>query len=129
MVRHPDRYVPERGTLRQYLLGAVRNLSRKRWRKKTESSVAGTADVADTAQTPEALASNQQIRDVVATAIWQLPEQQREVILLAHYEQMPVAAIASMLEIEQGAVKSRLQRARAALRVMLGPLQIEKPRR
>ena len=43
----------------------------------------------------------------------QLPEAQREVLILAHYEQMPLAEIARVMELELGAVKSRLQRARA----------------
>jgi DNA-directed RNA polymerase specialized sigma24 family protein len=37
-------------------------------------------------------------------------------LILAHYEQLPLAEIAGILSIEVGAVKSRLQRARASLR-------------
>ena len=55
----------------------------------------------------------------VALAIGQLPEGQREVLLLAHYEQMPLAEIAEVMQLELGAVKSRLQRARAGLRETL----------
>ena len=52
-------------------------------------------------------------------AIAELPESQREVLLLAHYEQLPLAEIAEIVEAEVTAVKSRLQRARAALKEML----------
>ena len=48
-----------------------------------------------------------------------LPEMQREVLVLAHYEQIPLGEIAQILDIEVGAVKSRLQRARASLRETL----------
>ena len=48
-----------------------------------------------------------------------LPETQREVLILAHYKQMPLTEIAGILDIELGAVKSRLQRARATLREKL----------
>ena len=48
-----------------------------------------------------------------------LPESQREVLILSHYEQMPLAEIAAILGIEVGAVKSRLQRARESLREAL----------
>jgi RNA polymerase sigma-70 factor (ECF subfamily) len=52
----------------------------------------------------------------VAKAIAELPETQREVLLLAHYEQLSLAEIAEITELEITAVKSRLQRARATLR-------------
>jgi RNA polymerase sigma-70 factor (ECF subfamily) len=59
------------------------------------------------------------MRQIVLRAILQLPEGQRETLVLAHYEQMQLAEIAEILQIELGAVKSRLQRARASLKEML----------
>ncbi|HEY2014135.1 MAG TPA: sigma factor-like helix-turn-helix DNA-binding protein [Bryobacteraceae bacterium] len=53
------------------------------------------------------------------TAIAGLPETQREVLLLAHYEQLSLAEIAEITQLEVTAVKSRLQRARTTLREML----------
>ena len=50
---------------------------------------------------------------MVARAVMELPDTQREVLILAHYEQMPLAEIAQVMDLEVGAVKSRLQRARA----------------
>jgi RNA polymerase sigma-70 factor (ECF subfamily) len=41
------------------------------------------------------------------------------VLLLAHYEQLSLAEIAEITELEISAVKSRLQRARATLRETL----------
>ena len=55
----------------------------------------------------------------MSRAVSELPEGQREVLLLAHYERLPLAEIAAILEIEVGAVKSRLQRARASLKETL----------
>ena len=55
----------------------------------------------------------------VAGAIRELPEGQREAIILAHYEEMPLAEIAAALDLEIGAVKSRIQRARVTLREKL----------
>ncbi len=63
----------------------------------------------------------------VARAVLGLPEAQREVLILAHYEQMPLAEIAAVVGIEVGAVKSRLQRARGALREMLAEYQERLP--
>jgi RNA polymerase sigma-70 factor (ECF subfamily) len=59
------------------------------------------------------------MEDAVARAVTELPETQREVLILAHYEQMPLAEIAQVLDIELGAAKSRLQRARASLKETL----------
>ena len=55
----------------------------------------------------------------VREAIAELPDTQREVLLLAHYEQLSLAEIAEITQLEITAVKSRLQRARAALREVL----------
>jgi DNA-directed RNA polymerase specialized sigma24 family protein len=41
------------------------------------------------------------------------------VLILAHYEQMPLAEIARVMDLDVGAVKSRLQRARAQLKEIL----------
>ncbi len=65
----------------------------------------------------------------MSDAVMRLPATQREVLLLAHYEQLPLAEIAEALGIDPGAVKSRLQRARATLRVSLGALAPEMEKR
>ncbi len=105
-----------RTPLRTYLFGAVRNQARKRLRSR-----AGAGATVETVEvrSPETEAMRKELEEMVARAIGQLPETQREVLLLAHYEQMPLAEIAQVLEIEVTAVKSRLQRARAALKETL----------
>ena len=52
-------------------------------------------------------------------AVLRLPEEQRLVILLYYYEDMPVEETARMLDIPQGTVKSRLSRGRDRLRHLL----------
>ena len=47
---------------------------------------------------------------------------QREAIILAEYEELPLEEIARATLVEVGAVKSRLYRARENLRRMLAPL-------
>jgi RNA polymerase sigma-70 factor (ECF subfamily) len=71
------------------------------------------------APSPEHQLLRGEVEEVVRGAVLLLPENQREVLILAHYEQLPLAEIASILEIELGAVKSRLQRARTSLRETL----------
>lgn len=126
LLRRRNGYEAGRGALRRYLLGAVRNLAWKHLGKMAESPLGTAAAPHCPAGTPESLVCRQEVRDAVAHAVGMLPAQQREVILLAHYEQMPVAGMAALLGIEPGAVKSRLQRARASLRAMLAPMQTSK---
>jgi RNA polymerase sigma-70 factor (ECF subfamily) len=104
---------PKRTALRTYLFGAVRNQVLKRWR------TSAPLPPPDQPPTPERECYLVEIRQAVECAIHRLPEGQREVLVLAHYEQIPLAEIAEILGIELGAVKSRLQRARAALREAL----------
>ena len=65
----------------------------------------------------------------MSRAITELPEGQREVLILAHYEQLSLAEIAGVMEIEVTAVKSRLQRARAALKESLAAYALSPERR
>lgn len=105
-----------RTPLRTYLLGAVRNQALKRQRLR--AGAGATVEIGEV-RSPETEAIRNEMEEMVARAIGQLPETQREVLLLAHYEEMPLAEIAQVVEIEVTAVKSRLQRARAALKEAL----------
>jgi RNA polymerase sigma-70 factor, ECF subfamily len=56
---------------------------------------------------------------LVRDALAQLPDEQREAIILAHYEGWTQAEIAQMLQIPAGTVASRLHHAIKKLRVLL----------
>ncbi len=107
-------YDAKRTPIRTYLFGVVRNQSLKRVGK-------GALPVAEsaTARTPECDVLRTELERTVARAVTQLPEGQKEALILAHYEQMSLAEIARVMEIEVTAVKSRLQRARAHLKETL----------
>ena len=62
-----------------------------------------------------------EVRQAVRKAIDQLPETHRNVLLLRDIEELDTAEVAKMLEITEGAVKTRLHRARMALRGLLDP--------
>ena len=110
-------YNPERTPLRTYLFGVVRNQSLKRLQRNARTGEHGN-EPAD-GRSPESLALQTELTSVVAGAMMQLPESQREVLILAHYEQMPLNEIATLLELETTAVKSGLQRGRARLKELL----------
>ena len=113
LLRPDCAFDPSRTNLRTYLFGAVRNQALKRYAR------AETAPEPADRFTPESECLAAELQRIVQRAILRLPEGQREVLVLAHFEQMPLAEIAGILEIDVGAVKSRLQRARATLREML----------
>src|SRR5215472_17408535 len=117
LLRPDSGYDARRTTVRTYLYGVVRNQWLKRQRRNAWTGEGGADPEA--AGSPESELLEGEVQDAVARAIAELPPNQREALVLAHYEQMPLAEIASLLEIEVGAVKSRLERARARLRVRL----------
>ncbi len=65
-------------------------------------------------------------RRVVLDAIEDLPQRQREVVVLRHYLELSEAEIADTLGISRGAVKSHASRGSAALRTRLSDLWEER---
>jgi RNA polymerase sigma-70 factor, ECF subfamily len=123
LLRHPDRFSPDRGSLRAFLLGIARNLALKRWRKEhrlepldDETLVAAPIDL-----------ERGELGDLVGRAVQALRPLQREVVILAEYEGLTLAEIARAVDADVGTVKSRLHRARENLRRMLSPLRRGQP--
>lgn len=58
-------------------------------------------------------------RDRTLTAVLALPPRRRSIVLMRFYEDLPVASIASQLDIREGTVKSQLSRALDQLREQL----------
>lgn len=65
---------------------------------------------------PALMAQNKELIQRILDSIGQLPEEYRLILILRDIEQMSYADIADVLELEYGTVKSRLSRARVALR-------------
>ena len=116
ILRPGSSYDPRRTPVRTYLYGVVRNQWLKR--RRNSSTADPTPDLID-GRSPESDLLASEVQDAILEAIGTLPDTQREALILAHYEQLPLAEIARILEIEVGAVKSRLERARARLRETL----------
>jgi RNA polymerase sigma-70 factor, ECF subfamily len=106
-----------RTPVRMYLFGAVRNQASKRRRSREDATA--EVETPPDLRSPESEALRGELEGLVSRAVLALPETQREILILAHYEQTPLAEIAALVGIEVGAVKSRLQRARGALREIL----------
>jgi RNA polymerase sigma-70 factor (ECF subfamily) len=78
--------------------------------------------VADPAPNPERAAETRELEAALAAAIAGLEDAQREVLVLRDVEGLPAAEVARVLGIGVAAVKSRLHRARVAVRNRLAPL-------
>lgn len=78
--------------------------------------------IADAATDPGTVATRRWTQSVVRTGIAELPENERQVILLGYAQELSQAEIAERLEWPLGTVKSRTRRAMAQLRANIGPL-------
>ena len=78
--------------------------------------------LADPAPDPERTATNQELQGALLHAIQRLDSPQREVLVLRDVEGLSAPEVARVLGVSVDAVKSRLHRARAAIREQLAPV-------
>ncbi|HEY4244746.1 MAG TPA: sigma-70 family RNA polymerase sigma factor [Kofleriaceae bacterium] len=87
-------------------------------RRRLES--APLAEEPEAPDRADATAERRRLGARIAAAVGDLPEAQRAVLVLREYHDLDYAEIAAALDLDEGTVKSRLSRARAALREALG---------
>lgn len=95
---------------------------RKTRRQRTEASLddaAQSQDVRDTAPTPQERAESGDLREAVRWGLGELSDEHRRVLMLREYQELSYEEIAGRLNVDLGTVKSRLSRARGALRKIL----------
>jgi RNA polymerase sigma factor (sigma-70 family) len=127
-------YLPERGSLRSWLYGIAANVVRRHWRDEQQLleldarlarnglgllPVAQFADAADERLIAATLAPT------IAGALAALSRDQREVLLLHVWADLSHEEVATALGIALGTARSRLSRARAALRAQLGEFDFD----
>ena len=76
-------------------------------------------DAVDPAPSPQQTTEERELRSAVAAALTQLSEDHRRVLVLRELSQLSYEEIASALSLDIGTVKSRISRARNALRKIL----------
>jgi len=118
LLRQPGRFDSARGALRSFLLAVARNLALKRWRDDSRLD-----ELEVQFATPPIDLEGRETADAVSAAVASLPPLQREVLILAQYEELSLEEIARTVDAEVGTVKSRLHRARENLRQVLAPLK------
>jgi RNA polymerase sigma-70 factor (ECF subfamily) len=72
---------------------------------------------------PEETSEKAEREEIMSRAISKLPEYQRAMIVMFHIENLSYEEIAGTLDLPVGTVKSRLNRARLALREILEPYE------
>lgn len=90
---------------------------------QTQPLVVGEEDaerpIPDPAPTPEEHLENSELGRELAAALDEVSEEHRRIVLLRDVSGLSYTEIAEVLEISEGTVKSRLSRARIALRTIL----------
>jgi RNA polymerase sigma-70 factor, ECF subfamily len=106
--------------LRAWLFTILHNLHVNEVRRSARDGAAiQVEEVAAALPVKESASDSLRLRDL-HRALGQLPEEQRQIILLAGLEGMRYEQIAQILDIPIGTVRSRLSRGREALRALMG---------
>jgi RNA polymerase sigma factor (sigma-70 family) len=104
----------------------IRRRSRLRGVTSLDGLVEATGDssafLEDATPGPDRKAQQHRVEEAVMAAIQRLPGKYREVILLRDIQQLTYEEIEQVLNIPGGTVRSRINRARAALKRMLEPV-------
>lgn len=123
LMRRPAAFDPARAQLRTWLIAVARRQYLNRSRKSGREIAAEDLDrVADSPPAIQELILLERA-EAVRSAVSQLPEAPREALYLFEFEELSLAEIASILNIEANAVKARLYRAREQLTRLLAPLK------
>jgi RNA polymerase sigma-70 factor, ECF subfamily len=106
--------------LRAWLFTILHNLHVNEVRRSARDGAAvPVEDVAMALPVKESASDCLRLRDL-DRALGRLPEEQRQIVLLAGLEGMRYEQIAEILDIPVGTVRSRLSRGREMLRVLMG---------
>jgi RNA polymerase sigma factor (sigma-70 family) len=109
-------YDPGYSDARPWLYGIARNVLRSHWRNSSGSYYDATDETVDPWDDVNDRLDSAAGVQALASAVRALPAAEREVLLLVAWEQLTPAEAA---KVPQGTARSRLHRARAALRHVL----------
>ncbi len=114
-------YVSDRGSVTTWIFTIARNLRIDRLRREKTSLYTDIDDYdaeSTEVQQDDAL-SRLQEDGYVAKALAQIPEEQRQLLILSYVEDLPQSEIATRLQIPLGTVKSRMRLAYRRMKKLL----------
>jgi RNA polymerase sigma-70 factor (ECF subfamily) len=127
ILRRPEAFQAGRASLRTYLCAIARHLALKQLRKRGQETLvddppeeASGAGVPGPGPDPLTRLIETEAAEAVRGAVLALPPLQREAVVLFEYQEMSLADVATVCDVDVGTVKSRLHRARERLRRTLG---------
>lgn len=136
LMREPKKYDSARGVMGAYLFGIARNRVMKHLERlprevpldEGNQDEASRNAAAINSFTPAHWAEQQQRIEQVRAAVWELPAEFREAVVLCELEELSYEEAAQLIGCPVGTIRSRLHRGRALLLAKLEMLRDE-PRR
>jgi len=115
---NPGSYDVDKGAVKPWFLRVVRNRCLDQLRRR-RPSLLPVEEIPDSRDTPEQALQAEQRDEELARALVAISPNQRQIVILRDYLDLPYAEIATVLGIVPGTVMSRLHRARLALKEAL----------
>jgi RNA polymerase sigma-70 factor, ECF subfamily len=106
----------EAGALKGWLARVAHNLAMDWFRRRNHGASLDQIDVADQRPSAEENMSRDWVTQRINSAVAKLPERQKQVVTLVHFEQFSQAEAARVMELSSDALESLLARARRALK-------------
>jgi RNA polymerase sigma-70 factor (ECF subfamily) len=118
----PDRFDPARGSLRSFLLAQAHGRAVDAVRSSSSRRAREARDALRTAESPYDMQRevwDLAVADQVASAMGELPEEERRAIELAYFDGHTYREVAELLDQPEGTVKSRIRNGMRRMRPVL----------
>lgn len=122
---YQSRQFEGRSSIKTYLTRIAINKSHDYIRRQKVKSFVSFEFWTGSEKSSEQQLIEQYEQDEMIQAILQLPLKYRQIVFLYYYEELKTDEIAQLLQMSASTVRTRLQRAREQLKLMLSPIEWE----